>query len=70
MECLSYKASEILTLKSEAEDKIREDERKITSKKKQIELAKKLILKGFDNPTIADLTDLTTEEIRDSMAKE
>ena len=73
MEYLSYKASEILTLKSEAEDKIREDERKITSKKKQIEFAKKLILKGFDNPTIADLTDLTTEEIeevRDSMAKE
>ena len=72
MEYLSYKASEILTLKSEAEDKIREDERKITSKKKQIEFAKKLILKGFDNPTIADLTDLTTEEIeevRGSMTK-
>jgi predicted transposase/invertase (TIGR01784 family) len=65
MEYLSYKASEVFTLKSEAEDKVREDERKITSKKKQNEFAEKLILKGFDSPTIAELTDLTIEEIEE-----
>ena len=65
MEYLSYKASEILYLKSEAEYRVREDERKINTKKNKIEFAKKLILKGFDNPTIADLTDLTTEEIEE-----
>ena len=57
MEYLSYKASEILTLKSEAEDKIRKDSK--------IEIAKKLILKGFDNLTISDITDLTIEEIEE-----
>ena len=65
MEYLSYKASEMLSLKSLAEERVREDERKITSQKKQIEFAEKLILKGFDNPTIADLTDLTIEEIEE-----
>ena len=65
MEYLSYKASEMLSLKSEAEYRVREDERKINTKKNKIEFAKKLILKGFDNPTIADLTDLTTEEIEE-----
>ena len=57
MEYLSYKASEVFTLKSEAEDKVRKD--------RNIEIAKKLILKGFDNPTIADVTDLTIEEIQE-----
>ena len=64
MEYLSYKASEILTLKLEAEDKVRKD--------RNIEIAKKLIIRGFDNPTIADVTDLTIEEIeevRDTTAK-
>ena len=73
MEYLSYKASEMLSLKSEAEYRVREDERKITSKKNQIEFTEKLILKGFDNPTISELTDLTTEEIekiRGVVAKE
>jgi ribosomal protein L10 len=30
---------------------------------KQIEIARKAITKGFDNETIADLTDLTVEQI-------
>ena len=55
MEYLSYKASEVLTLKLEAEDKVRRDT--------TIEFTKKLITKGFDNPTIADVTSLTNEEI-------
>ena len=55
MEYLSYKASEILSLKSEAEYRV--------IKAREIEIAKKGILKGFDNQTIADLTDLTIEEI-------
>ena len=57
MEYLSYKASEILTLKLEAEDKVRRNT--------TIEFAKKLIAKEFDNLTIADVTDLTMEEIEE-----
>jgi predicted transposase/invertase (TIGR01784 family) len=59
MEYLSYKASEVFTLKSEAEDKVRQDERL----KAKIELAENAILKGFDNTVISDLTGLTTEQI-------
>jgi len=55
MEYLSYKASEILTLKSEAEYRVRKD--------REIEIAKKAILRGSDNETISDWTDLTIEEI-------
>jgi predicted transposase/invertase (TIGR01784 family) len=59
MEYLSYKASEVFTLKSEAEDKIKEAERLKT----QIEFAEKLILKGFDNSTIAELTGLPLDKV-------
>ncbi len=65
MEYLSYKASEILTLKLEAEDRIRAEEK--------TKLASNAILKGFDNLTITELTTLTTEqieEIRTNLAKE
>jgi predicted transposase/invertase (TIGR01784 family) len=55
LDYLHYKASEVLSLKSEAEEKVRQD--------RSLEIAKKSILKGFDNQTIADLTDLTIEEI-------
>jgi hypothetical protein len=68
MEYLSYKASEVFTLKSEAEDKIKEAERL----KNQIEFAEKLILKGFDNLAITELTGLTsdkTEEVRAKLIK-
>ena len=61
MEYLSYKASELLSLNSEAEYRVR--------KGRDIEIAKKGILKGLDNQTISDLTDLTLleiEEIRSS----
>lgn len=64
IEYLSYKASEILSLKSEAEDRVRQDEK--------IKLATNAILKGFDNLTISDLTGLTTDqilELRTNMAK-
>lgn len=57
MEYLSYKASEILTLKSEAEYRVRKD--------REIEIAKKAILRGSDNETISDWTDLTIEEIEE-----
>jgi predicted transposase/invertase (TIGR01784 family) len=57
MEYLSYKASEILTLKSEAEYRVR--------KNREIEIAKKAILRGSDNDTISDWTDLTIEEIEE-----
>ena len=57
MEYLSYKASEILSLKSEAEYRVRKD--------REIEIAKKGLLKGLDNQMISDLTDLTIEEIEE-----
>jgi predicted transposase/invertase (TIGR01784 family) len=60
LDYLHYKASEILSLNAEAEEKVREDERQ----KEKIALAKNAIEKGFDNQTIADLTKLTTEYIQ------
>jgi predicted transposase/invertase (TIGR01784 family) len=55
LDYLHLKASEALTLKIEAEEKIRKDEK--------VEIAKKAIIKGFDNETVADLTGLTIEQI-------
>ena len=40
-----------------------EEGKEAGEKKKAIEIAKKAILKGMDNETIKDLTDLTIEEI-------
>jgi predicted transposase/invertase (TIGR01784 family) len=65
LDYLHYKASEILSLQSEAEFSVR--------LKEKIETAEKAILKGFDNGIIADLTDLTIaqiEEIRTKLAKQ
>jgi predicted transposase/invertase (TIGR01784 family) len=55
LDYLHLKASEALTLKIEAEEKIRNQ--------KSVEIAKKAIIKGFDNETVADLTGLTIEQI-------
>jgi hypothetical protein len=55
LDYLHLKASEALTLKIEAEEKIRNQ--------KAVEIAKKAIIKGFDNETVADLTGLTIEQI-------
>ena len=68
MDSLSLKASEIFTLQTEAEFKVREDE----SNKKTEEIAKNGILKGYDNSIIADLTSLSTnqiEELRNELRK-
>ena len=59
LDYLHYKASEILSLQSEAEDRVRQDERL----KANVELAKNAIEKGFDNQTISDITKLTVEHI-------
>ena len=56
MDSLSLKASEVFSLQTEAEYKVREDEKII--------LAKKSILKGFDNETIAEITGLEIEKIQ------
>ena len=68
LDYLHYKASEIFTIKEEekwrikeAEDKVRQDERL----KAKIELTENAILKGFDNQTIADLTQLTPQQIEE-----
>lgn len=55
LDSLHLKASEIFTLQTEAEFKVRENEK--------IEIAKKGILKNFDNQTISELTNLTFEQI-------
>jgi predicted transposase/invertase (TIGR01784 family) len=68
LDYLHYKASEILSLKSEEEERVRLDERNI----RNITIATKSILKGFDNQTISDLTDMTVEqieEVRTNLAK-
>ncbi|TAF60203.1 MAG: Rpn family recombination-promoting nuclease/putative transposase [Flavobacterium sp.] len=55
LDYLHVKASEVLSLKMEAEEKVRQREK--------IEIAKKAIKKGLDNETITDLTGLTLEQI-------
>ena len=57
MDSLSLKASEAFSLKSEAEFKVREDEK--------IELAKNGINEGFDNLTIHKITKLSIEQIQE-----
>ena len=55
LDSLHLKASEIFTLQTEAEFKVREDEK--------VEIAKNGILKGYENSIIIDLTNLTFEQI-------
>jgi predicted transposase/invertase (TIGR01784 family) len=55
LDSLHLKASEAFTLKTEAEFKIREEERN--------EITKNLIIEGFDNQFIQKMTKLTIEEI-------
>jgi predicted transposase/invertase (TIGR01784 family) len=55
LDSLHLKASEIFTLQTEAEFKVEE--------RKAIEIAKKSILKGLDNQTISEITDLTLVQI-------
>jgi DNA-binding protein Fis len=59
LDSLHLKASEIFTLQTEAEFKVREEE----SIRKTIEIVKKSILKGLDNQTIFEIADLAIEEI-------
>ena len=61
LDYLHYKASEILSLQSEAEDRIRQDERL----KANIKLAENLILKDTADQFIADVTGLTLEQIKE-----
>ena len=65
LDSLHLKASEIFTLQTEAEFKIREDEKN----KNNIEIVTKGILKGYDNNTISELTDLTFEKIESIRVK-
>jgi hypothetical protein len=64
LDYLHYKASEILSLRLEAEDKVRQD--------RNIEIAKNLMIKGSEDTFIADITGLTLgqiEEIRANLPK-
>ena len=65
LDYLHYKASEILSLKSQAEEKIRTDT--------EINFVKKLILKGSENQFISEVTDFTIaqiQEIRNTFSSE
>ena len=57
LDYLHYKASEILSLRLVAEDKVRKD--------RNVEIAKNFIVMGLDNITIAKGTGLTVEQIED-----
>jgi predicted transposase/invertase (TIGR01784 family) len=62
LDYLHYKASEILSLRVEAEDKVKQN--------RTIEIAKNALLRGADSDFIADITGLTLgqiEEIRTSL---
>jgi len=59
LDSLHLKASEALTLKIEAEDKIRKDEKY----KNSVEIAKKLIKRNLTNEEIAEDTGLSIEQI-------
>ena len=63
LERLSSEASYAETMKIEAEEKVREDERKKTEKKAAIDTALRAIKKGYSNSDISDLTDLKEDEI-------
>jgi hypothetical protein len=52
---LHFKASEIFTLQTEAEFKAKDE--------KSVEIAKNGIAKGYDNSIIADLTNLSFDQI-------
>jgi len=57
LDYLHYKASEILSLRLVAEDKVRQD--------RNVQIAKNFIIMGLDNVTIAKGTGLTVEQIED-----
>jgi predicted transposase/invertase (TIGR01784 family) len=64
LDYLHYKASEMLSLKLEAEDIVRQN--------RNVEIAKNAIIKGADGQFIADITGLSLgqiEEIRTNLAK-
>ena len=64
LERLSSEASYAETMKIEAEEKVREDERMKTEKKKDIETALRAIKNNCNDELITQLTDLTIEEIK------
>ncbi|GEM56653.1 hypothetical protein FB1_28740 [Flavobacterium branchiophilum NBRC 15030 = ATCC 35035] len=61
LDSLHLKASELFSLQTEAEFKVREDE----SNKKTFEIAKNGIIEGLSNELISKLTSLTIEKIQE-----
>lgn len=60
LDYLHYKASEILSLKSEAEDIVRQN--------RNVEIAENAIIKGAEDQFIADITGLSLGQIKDIRA--
>jgi predicted transposase/invertase (TIGR01784 family) len=63
LDYLHYKASEVLSLKSEEESRIREDERQKAKMSEKAEIARKMMLAGASDDFIAQMTDLPVEAI-------
>ena len=61
LDSLHLKASEVFSLQTEAEFKVREDE----GLKKTIEIASNLIINGADNPLISKSINLSNEKIEE-----
>ena len=60
LDYLHYKASEILSLRLVAEDKVRQD--------RSVKIAKNLMIKGAEDTFIADITGLTLSQIEEIRA--
>jgi predicted transposase/invertase (TIGR01784 family) len=69
LDYLHYKASEIFSLKSEAEYKVRQEAKEEAKQEMSREVAEIAIRKGFDDLTVSDLTGLTDEEIEEIRRK-
>lgn len=67
LDYLHYKASEILTLKLEEEDRLKQEKERAeqAEQNQKVKVAERGITKGFDNQTIADLTDLSVEQVEE-----
>ncbi len=60
LENLSYKASMVETWRIEAEDEVREEERRLAN----VEMVRRGLAKGFSAEDLSDLTGLSLEEVK------
>ncbi|MDX1904967.1 MAG: hypothetical protein SFU27_12485 [Thermonemataceae bacterium] len=68
LDYLHYKASEALSLKAEAEDRVREDERIKAELNRNLEIAKNMLAENENDEKIARYTGLTLKQIQELRA--